>query len=95
MNLRNQVNYNVQNAINNQNASYQRVNTSPTNDEFFTLTELRAQSIQASSNKLRNTFFEVPGPWGSTPGPRGTAGSPTVGALQKAPFITSEPYAGV
>ena len=93
MKLKNSSLYNVNNAINNQNSFYQRIADS--NKPIFpTLVELQAQSIQAASNTLRNTFFEIPGPWGSTPGPRGTAGSPTVGALQSPPKITNTPNAG-
>jgi hypothetical protein len=93
MKLKNSSLYNVNNAINTQNSLYQRI-ADPNKPIFPTLVELQAQSIQAASNTLRNTFFEIPGPWGSTPGPRGTAGSPTVGALQSPPKITNTPNAG-
>lgn len=94
MKLRDTVNYNVKNAQNNSNSFYQQVNNFD-KPVFPTLVDLQAESIQASSNQLRNTFFEIPGPWGSTPGPRGTAGSPTIGALTRPPAVTNTPYAGI
>jgi len=94
MNLQNSTLFNLKNAQNNQNTFYQNI-ANPNKSNFPTLVDLQAESVQAASNNLRNTFFEIPGPWGSTPGPRGTAGSPTVGALQKAPYITNTPFAGI
>lgn len=79
---------NVTNAINNQNAYYQRVtNLVGRKVEYPTINLLLAESLSISNNATRGTLFEIPGPWGSTPSFNGTAGSPTIGVIERPPKI--------
>jgi len=83
MNIENSTNLNASNAINNQIAFYDRTtNLVNRKFEFPTVNLLFAESMLISNNVSRANFFEIPGPWGSTPSFSGIAGSPTVGVIQ-------------
>jgi len=58
-------------------------------------TALLGQTILSSENPTRNIKFEIPTPYGMTPGPAGLAGSPTVGTLSQPPNVSGITTAGV
>lgn len=86
---------NVLTAVQQQNAFYQRVGKQGQLSGYNQFSnQLLPQTLLSVTGTTRNLNFDIPTPNGSTPGPAGLAGSPTLGVLVKAPNITPITTAG-
>jgi len=87
---------NVLVATQKQNTFYQRLGQQGNPIGYNQLPNyLLAQTIASGENITRNIQFEIPNPYGTTPGPLGLAGSPTVNALLQPPNVSTITTAGV
>lgn len=96
MALESQIYRNVVNANNRQGVAYQKASVAGNPIGYFQeLKTLLPETLRSSSNQTRNIQFDIPGGFGSSPGPYGLAGSPTLNALSSPPIIGPTTYAGI
>jgi hypothetical protein len=78
-----------------QNVYYQQAGRQSSNLGYNQLSvALLPQTLLSLTGTTRNLLFDIPTPRGSTPGPAGLAGSPTVGVITSPTVIGNISTAG-